>query len=117
MTDSRGWPLVRALCRCGVTFGWEVTMRPIGLAVILTLSLTLAPIAEPPAAGKVYRIGYLGPISAFTTAGQLEASWSFPKVQLLSESIVLAVGARLDRESRPRLGFTGISLLAARVGG
>jgi hypothetical protein len=36
-------------------------------------------------------------------------------VQLPSESIVLAVGARLDRDSRPRLGFTGISFLAARL--
>src|SRR5438093_8954005 len=36
-------------------------MRLIGLAVVLTLSLTLAPLeaeAQPP--GKVYRIGYLG---------------------------------------------------------
>jgi hypothetical protein len=35
-------------------------MRRIGPAVMVTLSLTLAPIAEPQAAGKVYRIGYLG---------------------------------------------------------
>src|SRR4029453_7345853 len=41
-------------------------------------------------------------LSASTIASQLEASRSFPKVQLPSESIVLAVGARLDRESRPR---------------
>jgi len=36
-------------------------MRLIGLAVVLSLSLTLAPLAvEAQQSGKVYRIGYLG---------------------------------------------------------
>jgi hypothetical protein len=37
-------------------------MRLIGLAVVLTLSLALAPLAAgAQQAGKVYRIGYLNP--------------------------------------------------------
>jgi len=90
-------------------------MRRIGPAVMLTLSLTLAPIAEPQAAGKVYRIGYLGSHLRFHDSESVGGFEVVPKVQLPSESIVLAVGARLDRDSRPRLGFTGISLLAARL--
>jgi putative ABC transport system substrate-binding protein len=39
-------------------------MRLIALAVILTLSLTLAPLAGAQQAEKVYRIGFLGPGSA-----------------------------------------------------
>ena len=35
-------------------------MRRIGLAVLLTLRLTLAPVAEPQEASNVSRIGYLG---------------------------------------------------------
>jgi hypothetical protein len=38
----------------------EVPMRRIGLAVVLALSLTLAPLSsEAQQAGKMYRIGYL----------------------------------------------------------
>jgi putative ABC transport system substrate-binding protein len=47
-------------------------MRLIGLAVVLTLSLTVAPlVAEGQQAGKVYRIGVLSPGTA--PAGPLEA--------------------------------------------
>jgi hypothetical protein len=42
-------------------------MRLIGLAVVLTLSLTLSPlISKAQQAGKVYNIGYLGLSSSFT---------------------------------------------------
>ena len=70
-------------------------MRRIGPAVMLTLSLTLAPIAEPQAAGKVYRIGYLGSHLRFHDSESVGGFEVVPKVQLPSESIVLAVGARL----------------------
>ena len=36
-------------------------MRLVGLAVVLTVSLTLAPFAAEAQAGKVFRIGVLGP--------------------------------------------------------
>ena len=40
-------------------------MRRIGLAIVLTISLTLAPLAaEAQQAGKVYKIGYLSAYSA-----------------------------------------------------
>src|SRR5207249_118825 len=46
-------------------------MRLIGLAVILTISLTLAPLtAEAQTAGKVWRIGYLT-----ATTPDLSADW------------------------------------------
>src|SRR5713226_9702676 len=49
-------------------------MRLIGLAVILTLSFTLAPLAAgAQQAGKVPRIGFLGGNSAFTEKGRIEA--------------------------------------------
>jgi putative tryptophan/tyrosine transport system substrate-binding protein len=49
-------------------------MRRIGLAVALTVSLALAPFAsEAQEAGKVYRIGFLGPSSASTHANRVEA--------------------------------------------
>jgi len=45
-------------------------MRLIGLAVVLALSLTLAPLAaEAQQAGKVYRVGYL---SAGSTSANLD---------------------------------------------
>jgi len=44
-------------------------MRLIGIAVVLALSLTLAPLGEAQRAGKVYRIGYLvvSPLQAWKT--------------------------------------------------
>src|SRR5262245_22688778 len=51
-------------------------MRRIGLAVVLTVSLALAPlVAEAQQAGKVYRIGYLDPgeASAGVSRSFLEA--------------------------------------------
>jgi putative ABC transport system substrate-binding protein len=49
-------------------------MRLIGLAVVLTLSLVLAPFAaESQQAGKVARIGYLAPGTATTNAGLRKA--------------------------------------------
>ena len=42
-------------------------MRRIGLAVVLTLSLALAPLAGKAQPGKVYRIGFLGLPSAADT--------------------------------------------------
>src|SRR5262245_63244030 len=47
-------------------------MRRIGLAVVLLLSLVLAPLAGD-AQGKVYRIGWLSPASSATGSAQLEA--------------------------------------------
>jgi putative ABC transport system substrate-binding protein len=44
-------------------------MRPIGLAVVLTLSLTLAPIAPQAQTGKLSRTGFLG-----NTTAALEAN-------------------------------------------
>jgi hypothetical protein len=70
-------------------------VRRIGPAVMLTLSLMLAPIAEPQAAGKVYRIGYLESHLRFHDSESVGGFEVVPKVQLPSESIVLAVGARL----------------------
>jgi putative ABC transport system substrate-binding protein len=49
-------------------------MRLIGLAVVLAVGLTLAPLvaeAQPP--GKVYRIGWLSPASASTGASNFDA--------------------------------------------
>ena len=49
-------------------------MRPIGLAVVLGLSLTLTPLAaEPQQAAKVYRVGFLGVSSASDYAPNLKA--------------------------------------------
>src|SRR5713226_8492223 len=49
-------------------------MRLIGLAVILAVGLTLAPLsAEAQQAGKVPRIGFLGATSAFTEKSRIEA--------------------------------------------
>ncbi len=49
-------------------------MRLVGLAVVLTVSLTLAPLAgEGQQAGKVYRIGWLSPPSAATGVSELDA--------------------------------------------
>src|SRR5438445_13890484 len=49
-------------------------MRRIGLAVVLTLSLILAPLAvEAQQAGKMWRIGWLSPPSAETGASELDA--------------------------------------------
>jgi putative ABC transport system substrate-binding protein len=49
-------------------------MRLIGLAVVVTLSLTLAPLAtDAQPAGKVYRIGWLSPPSAATGVSELDA--------------------------------------------
>src|SRR2546426_5978601 len=49
-------------------------MRRIGLAVVLALSLNLAPLgAEAQQAGKVPRIGFLGATSAFTENSRIEA--------------------------------------------
>jgi len=49
-------------------------MRLIGLAVVLALSLTLAPLAaEAQSAEKVYRIGYLGNASALAQAKRVES--------------------------------------------
>src|SRR4029450_291705 len=46
----------------------EVSMRVIGLAVVLAVSLTLASlVAEAQQTGKVYRIGWLAPASLPTT--------------------------------------------------
>src|SRR5262249_1008602 len=51
----------------------EVTMRRIGLAVVLAISL-LAPLAlEAQQAGKVYRIGFLGLSSAEDYAPNIQA--------------------------------------------
>ena len=49
-------------------------MRRIGLAVVLAVSLMLAPLAaEGQQPGSVYRIGFLGPSSASTHANRVEA--------------------------------------------
>ena len=48
-------------------------MRLIGLAVIFTFSLILAPLAAEAQAGKVYRIGFLGVSSAADYAANLQA--------------------------------------------
>ena len=83
------------------TIATGVPMRPIGLAVIFTLSLTLAPIAEPPTAGKVYRIGYLGSYLRFHDSG---SAGGFDVVSQgaapFGVDCVLDVGARLDRDGR-----------------
>jgi putative tryptophan/tyrosine transport system substrate-binding protein len=50
-------------------------MRLIGLAVVLTLSLTLAPLAEAQPA-KVARIGFLAPTSASSNPERVEALWA-----------------------------------------
>ena len=48
-------------------------MQRIGLAVIFTLSLTLAPLAGEAQSAKVARIGYLSPLSAEADSTQREA--------------------------------------------
>jgi putative ABC transport system substrate-binding protein len=48
-------------------------MRLIGLAVVLTVSLTLATLAAAQQAAKVYRVAFLGSTSPTGYAGQMEA--------------------------------------------
>jgi hypothetical protein len=60
--DACSWPSP-VLLGSSASYPIEVPMRRIGLAVVLTVSLTLAPLAvEAQQASKVYKIGLLAPV-------------------------------------------------------
>ena len=81
----------------------EVPMRVIGLAVVLTLSLTLAPLAaEAQPAGKTYRIGFLANVPP--TTPQVARNWDGLTQGLREHGYVEGKNLQIERryaEGRP----------------